>query len=64
MKERTPQYLTLLSIVFVALLLPPDRFWFFFIILTIVLIFILVLADRVTGGQFLDYLSRLFGRWR
>jgi hypothetical protein len=48
---------------FIALLLPPGRFWLFFAILTVVLTFILVLADKLTGGQFLEWLSKLLGKW-
>ncbi len=43
----------------IALLLPGDRFWVFFVALTVVLTFILVLANKVTGGQFLEWLSKL-----
>jgi len=46
----------------IALLLPQDRFWPFFVILTVILTFVLVLADKLTGGQFLGWLSKLLGK--
>ncbi len=47
---------------FIALLLPRDRFWPFLVALTVVLTFILVLADRLSGEQFLGWLSKLLGK--
>lgn len=48
---------------FVTLLLPTDRFWPFFVVLTVVLTFVLVLADKLTGEHFLQWLSGLLGKW-
>ncbi len=48
---------------FIAFLLPPDSFWPFFAILTVFLTFILVGVDKLTGSQFLEWLSSLLGKW-
>lgn len=48
---------------FIAWLLPADRFWPFFVILTVMLTFVLVLADKLTGEHFLQWLSKLLGKW-
>jgi hypothetical protein len=53
------------SIAFViARFLPLARFWPFFAVLTVVLGFILVMADKMTGSQFVDLIEKLFGRWK
>ncbi len=47
---------------FIALLLPPERFWAFVVIFTVVLTFVLVGVDKLTGGQFLAWLAKLVGK--
>jgi hypothetical protein len=47
----------------IALLLPTGAFWTFFVILAVVLTFVLVGADKISGGQFVDFMGRILGRW-
>jgi len=47
----------------IALLLPTGAFWTFFIVLAVVLTFVLVGADKISGGQFVEFMGRVLGRW-
>jgi hypothetical protein len=46
----------------IALFLPPAAFLIFFIIFAALLTFVLVGADKLTGGQFVEFLNGLAGR--
>jgi hypothetical protein len=46
----------------IALFLPPASSLIFFIVFVALLTFLLVGADKLTGGQFVDFLNGLVGR--
>ncbi|MDA0245025.1 MAG: hypothetical protein OT477_16530 [Chloroflexi bacterium] len=48
----------------VVLILPTERFWLFFITLSIMLPFVLVGVDKLTGNQFLGWLTKILSHWK